>query len=183
LKRFAQHRLLDASLLQAQRLLPGPLFLLLPLVFFGLCNKPVTHRLLLAVPLVRWLWNDTQGLRQGSRRRRWRWWLPARVWQGHGRGRRQATMRSRHVVGGDADRQRGHPWRVDSGVQRRTRSGLRIAPEVMRGPATNVKLGRVWDGEQHGHVDAVKTACDSRRTGAVAMGRAVVLCSACDGRE
>jgi hypothetical protein len=92
-------------------------------------------------------------------------------------------MRSRHVVGGDADRQRGHPWRVDSGVQRRTRSGLRIAPEVMGGPATNVELGRVWDSEQHGHVEAGKAACDRRRTGAVAMGRASVLCSACGFRE
>lgn len=139
LERFAQHGLLDASLLQPQRLLPGLLFLLLPLVFFGLCKKPVPHRLLLAVPLVRWLWDDTQRLAQcDRRRRRRRRWLPARVWQGHGRGRRQATVGSRHVVCGDADRQRGHPWRVDSGVQRRTRSGLRIAPEIMGGPATNV---------------------------------------------
>lgn len=98
-------------------------------------------------------------------------WLPARVRQGHGRRRRQASMRSRHVVRGIADRQRGHPWRVDSRVQRRTRSGLGMAPEIMGRPGTNVELGRLWDGEQHGHREAAgRAACDSRRIVAVAMG-------------
>ena len=92
LERLAQHGLLDTSLLQAQRLLPGLLFLLLPLVFLGLCDEPMPHGLLLAVPLVWWLWDYAQGLIEGSSRRRrwwWRWWwLSARVRQGHGRRRR-----------------------------------------------------------------------------------------------
>ena len=83
LERLTQHGLLDTSLLQAQRLLPGLLFLLLPLIFLGLCDEPMPHGLLLAVPLVWWLWDYAQGLIEGSSRRRrwwWRWWwLSARV--------------------------------------------------------------------------------------------------------
>jgi hypothetical protein len=93
LERLTQHGLLDTSLLQAQRFLPSLFFLLLPLVFLGLCDEPMPHGLLLAVPLVWWLWDYAQGLIEGSssrrRRRWWRWWwLSARVRQGHGRRRR-----------------------------------------------------------------------------------------------
>ena len=133
LERLTQHGLLDTSLLQAQRLLPGLFLLLLPLVFLGLCDEPMPHGFLLAVPLVWWLWDYAQGLVEGSSRRRWwrrrrRRWLSAWVGQGHGRRRRQAAMPSRHSVGvvvagtaRVADRQRGHVRRVDSWIQRGTR--------------------------------------------------------------
>jgi hypothetical protein len=66
LERLTQHGLLDTSLLQAQRFLPSLFFLLLPLVFLGLCDEPMPHGLLLAVPLVWWLWDYAQGLIEGS---------------------------------------------------------------------------------------------------------------------
>lgn len=60
LERFTQHGLFDPSLLQTERLLPCLLFLLLPLVLLRLRGQPMPHRFLLAMPLLRRLWNDTQ---------------------------------------------------------------------------------------------------------------------------
>lgn len=135
------------------------------------------------MPLMRRLGDYTQGLAKWRSWRRWRRRLSAGIRQSHGRRRRQTTMRSRHAIVGVADRQRGHPWRVDSLVQRRTRCRLRISPVVMGGPATDVQLGRLWNGEQHGHGKRCRAACDSGWIGTVASGRCVVLYTACDAGQ
>lgn len=123
LEGFTQHRLFDASLLQAKRLLPGLLFLLLALVFLGLRNEPLTHGFLLTVPLVGRLWDHTQRRRQRRLRRSRRRWrrrmLPGGIRQGHCRRRRQAAVGSGHGQVRGAGRQRYRPRRVDSGLQRR----------------------------------------------------------------
>ena len=141
MERFSKYRLLDSSLLELVVLLLRPLFFLLPLVLLGLGHQPVTHRILLAMPLSWRSRHSTKVLIQRMMR-------PTRVRECHGGGWRQTlqtTMRCCHLaIRRDAGPQRAH--RRINPCRLRRYTGLRKRypwREVMSKPAAKLGPGRL----------------------------------------